>query len=175
MTLRLDKQMLARIYRHGLSSYSSAMRWSSTLMTFGLTFTGLLKLNGGQDLLLILVVSFFVGGLIYWLSAPKDPLRSGDPYIEFQRNALHLRMLCDNQPIWQEKLPRKQIASVAPYQQQGWLFSRDCGLVIEDHEGKQWRLALKLSRAELERYSQTLQTSLEPLGYSLDKLRRFQP
>lgn len=99
MSLHLDSQMLDRIYRHGISDYSSAMRWSSTLITFGLTFVGLLKLNGGQDLLLTLVVSFFVGGLMYWLNTPKDPLRSGDPYIEFQRNALHLLILCDNQPV----------------------------------------------------------------------------
>lgn len=175
MSLRLDKQILDRIYQHGTSNHSSAMRWSSTLMTFGLTFMGLLQLSGGQSLLMTLLVSIFVGGLIYWLSGSKDPLRSGDPYVEFQRNALHLRMLCDNQPLWQEKLLRKQISSVAPYQQQGWLFNRDRGLVIEDNEGKQWRLALKISMHELEQYSQTLKTALEPLGYSLDKLRRFQP
>lgn len=175
MNLHIDNQILDRIYLHGTSGHSIAMRWSSTLTTFGLTFMGLLQLNSGKDLLLTLLISFFMGGLIYWLSAPKNPLRSGDPFIEFQRNGLHLRMLCDNQPVWQEKLPRKQIASVAPYQQQGWLFNRDRGLVIEDNEGKQWRLALKLSMAELEQYSQTLRSSLEPLGYSLDKLRRFQP
>lgn len=144
-------------------------------MTFGLTFMGLLQLNGGKDLLLISIISIFAGALLYWLSGPKDPLRSGDPHIEFQRNGLQLRMLCDNQPIWQENLPRKNITSVAPYQQQGWLFNRDRGLVIEDAEGKQWRVALKLSMPELEQYSQSLQASLEALGYSLGKLRRFQP
>ncbi|VXC04330.1 conserved hypothetical protein [Pseudomonas sp. 8Z] len=175
MSLRLDKQMLERIYRHGVSDHSSAIRWSSTLMTFGLTFMGLFQLNGGKELLLSLVVSVFVGGLIYWMNGSKDPLRSGDPLIELRRNGMYLRVLCDNQVIWEEKLLRKQIASVASYQQQGWLFSRDRGLVIEDNEGKQWRLALKLSKAELDQYSQTLHATLEALGYSLGKLRRFQP
>ncbi|MFI8746454.1 hypothetical protein ACIGKL_14975 [Pseudomonas sp. NPDC077186] len=98
MSLHLDNQILERIYQHGTFGHSSAMRWSSTLMTFGLTFIGLFKLSGGQTLLMTLVASVFVGGLIYWLSGSKDPLRSGDPYTEFQRNALHLRMLCDNHP-----------------------------------------------------------------------------
>ncbi|WP_417663562.1 hypothetical protein [Pseudomonas sp.] len=175
MSLRLDSQMLDRIYLQGTSNHASTMRWSSALLIFGLTFSGLRELNEGQELLLTIIVSVSIGVLVYWLSGPKDPLRSGDPNIEFQRNALHLKMLCDNQPIWQEKLPRKRIVSVAPYQQQGWLFNRDRGLVVEDCEGRQLRLALKLSMSELEQYSQTLKTSLEPLGYSLDKLRRFQP
>lgn len=175
MSLRLDNHRLERIYRHGTSGNASAMRWSSALMTGGLVFTGLFKLAAGQDLLLLLVASVLLGTLVFWLSGPNDPLRKGDPFAEFQRGGLHLRMHCDNQPIWQKKLPRSRIASVAPYHQQGWLFGRDRGVVIEDSDGQQWRLVLRLSREELEIFTQTLKDSLEPLGYSLVKLRRFQP
>lgn len=175
MSLKLEKHLLERIYHHGISDNGSALRWSSTLMTGGLAFMGLFQLSAGQELLLSLAVGVLFGAFMFWLSGPKDPLRNGDPYVQFQQNALHLRMLCDNQPIWQEKLSRKEIASVAPYQQQGWFFSRDRGVVVEHNDGQQWRLALKLSKEELEAYSKTLNDTLEPLGYPITALRRFQP
>ena len=66
------------------------------------------------------------------------------------------------------------IRSVSGYVQDGWLWVRDRGVVIETNDGKQFRFVLSLSKAELNRFLNDFTLSLSELNFPVRSLRKFQ-
>ncbi|MHC8302376.1 hypothetical protein [Pseudomonas sp. ZS1P83] len=66
------------------------------------------------------------------------------------------------------------IKSVSGYVQDGWLWVRDRGVVIETNDGKQFRFVLSLSKAELTRFLNDFTLSLSEINFPVRSLRKFQ-
>ncbi|WP_152644545.1 hypothetical protein [Pseudomonas sp. FeS53a] len=173
MTFRIERELLDRVYRYPRSTGSS---WLATFLTGSGGLCVLLLLRPeAEGMYPLAVVILFIGLVVTWFGRKVDPLSTGDPEVLFRKNALHLKVLRDSQPVWEEKILLKEIASVAIYDQSGWFLHRDRGVVVENVEGQQWRIALKLSAKDIEAFGQNLSTSLKALAYPIKSPRRFQP
>lgn len=66
------------------------------------------------------------------------------------------------------------IRSVSGYVQDGWLWVRDRGVVVETNDGKLFRFVLSLSKAELNRFLNDFTLSLSEIDFPVRSLRKFQ-
>ncbi|POZ99630.1 hypothetical protein C4E44_34020 [Pseudomonas sp. MWU12-2312b] len=66
------------------------------------------------------------------------------------------------------------IKSVSGYIQDGWLWVRDRGVVIELSSGEQFRLVLSFSKFELDCFLKDFVSSLNDMDFPVKKLRKFQ-
>lgn len=66
------------------------------------------------------------------------------------------------------------IRSVSGYVQDGWLWVRDRGVVIETNDGKQFRFVSSLSKSELNRFLNNFTLSLSEINFPVRSLGKFQ-
>ncbi|QKE62124.1 hypothetical protein HNE05_01625 [Aquipseudomonas campi] len=175
MSRMLDKSQLRKVYRHPKPASRSTETWCSLVLIFGFTFACVAKLGFPGSLFAAVVFALAALLVGLWVTAPDGRAKSGDPHVEFRQDGVNVSRRFDNQAVWEERIRRARVTSVAPYVQTGWLFPRDHGLVIENSDGVQWRIALRVPRAELEVQLESLQSTLQKWGYPLAPLRRFQP
>ena len=81
----------------------------------------------------------------------------------------------DNQVEFQEKIKLSDIKAVSGYIQDGWLWMRNLGILLETKQDQQFRLSLNLDRQGLHNLLESLQPSLSDMNYKIGKLRNFQP
>lgn len=67
-----------------------------------------------------------------------------------------------------------EINSVSGYVQDGWLWVRDRGVVIETNDGEQYRLVLSFKNAELTCFLNDFVSSLSEINIPVKKVRKFQ-
>ena|SRR5690606_21187793 len=136
-----------------------------------------------QELPLLLGVTVFVGlagAFIKWVTTP-EPV-GGDEYdvsVTFQKDGISLRKQAPNRSgamgQVRDWVARSRIISVAPFKQMGWIFCRERGITIRLDDGDAIFIALRGSKKEFATHLQHLSHALPSLGYTVEKLRSFQP
>ena len=67
------------------------------------------------------------------------------------------------------------LIAVALLFQDGWLWVRDRGILLETKQDLQFRLSLNINRQGLDNLLVSLQPSLSDMNYNIGNLRKFQP
>lgn len=137
--------------------------------------SALFKMGGPESAILGGGALFAVYLVISFLSSTDHPQDALDLSVEFRKNGIHVRGSLDNVTQFQDRIPLHNIRAVSGYLQQGWILSRECGLLVETSGGEFYRMVLDLPRRKLETLIETLQSQLSGSEYTIGRFRTLQP
>jgi len=175
MSKKLDHNLIKKYYRPADTNLKRAKYAPGALIAITLLFTAVTKLSGPIDAVLVAGFFWVLHLFIGWLTKPNRPEDIGELSAEFRKDGVRILATVDNLVEFQEKIKISDIKTVSGYIQDGWLWVRDRGILLETKQGLQFRFSLNLNRQGLDNLLVSLQPSLSDMNYNIGKLRKFQP
>lgn len=175
MSKKLDHNLIKKYYRPADGKPKKIDYTSGVLMAGALLFTAVIKISGPLDALLVIGVFLLLYLLFSWMTKPNRFEDIGELSAEFRKDGVRILATVDNLVEFQEKIKLSDIKAVSGYIQDGWLWVRDRGILLETKQEQQFRLSLNLNRQGLDSLLGSLQPSLSDMSYNIGKLRKFQP
>jgi hypothetical protein len=175
MSKKLDHHLIKKYYRPAETKPKKSKNEFGSLIAVVLLFTAVTKLSGPIDA--VLVAGVFLGLYLFiaWVTKPNRPEDIGELSAEFRKDGVRILATVDNLVAFQEKIKLSDIKAVSGYIQDGWLWARDRGILLETKQNLQFRLSLNLNRQGLDNLLVSLQPSLSDMNYNIGNLRKFQP
>ncbi|TWC41588.1 hypothetical protein FBY03_102337 [Pseudomonas sp. SJZ079] len=174
MSKKLDHHLIKKYYCPA-ETKPKKPKYASGLITIALLFTAVTELSGPIDAVLVAGVFLVLYLFIAWVTKPNRPEDIGELSAEFRKDGVRILATVDNLVGFQEKIKLSDIKTVSGYIQDGWLWVRDRGILLETNQDPQFRLSLNLNRQGLDNLLVSLQPSLSDMNYNIGKLRKFQP
>jgi hypothetical protein len=175
MSKKLDHNLIKKYYRPADTKLKRAKYAPGALIAIALLFTAVTKLSGPIDAVLVAGVFWVLYLFMAWVTKPNRPEDIGELSAEFRKDGVRILATVDNLVEFQEKIKMSDIKTVSGYIQDGWLWVRDRGILLETKQDLQFRLSLNLNRQGLDNLLVSLQPSLNDMNYNIGKLRKFQP
>lgn len=175
MSKKLDHNLINKYHRPADGKPRKIDYTSGVWMSGALLFVGVMQISGPLDAILVVGVFMFLCLLFAWMTKPNRPEEIGELSVEFRKDCVRILATVDNIVEYQEKVKLSDIKEVSGYIQDGWLWVRERGILLETKQNVQFRFALNLNRSELDNFLVTWQASLRDMNYTFGKLRKFQP
>jgi hypothetical protein len=94
---------------------------------------------------------------------------------EFRKDGIRIQATVDGLGDLEDRIKLSDIKVISGYTQDGWLWARERGILVETKQDKQYRLSLNLDQRGIESLLDGLQQRLISVDYKFGKYRKFQP